>query len=146
MEYGVCLVLCSSKEGGRKKKLRAQRCEMGEERRLYAGWSLRLGGPSWRQKPGDMRHVQQMDGWGHRPSSVFPGQQIFTKSKGPSNSDTMDNLPQVVHRKVPEKMRYMHNTDLHIERENDVGDTNQLLQPHPYEDTGLSYYWLYLFL
>ena len=62
MEYGVCLVLCSSKEGGRKKKLRAQRCEMGEERRLYAGWSLRLGGPRWRQTPGDMRPVQQMDG------------------------------------------------------------------------------------
>lgn len=35
---------------------------MGEERRLYAGWSLRLGGPRWRQTPGDMRHVQRMDG------------------------------------------------------------------------------------
>lgn len=31
---------------------------MGEERRLYAGWSLRLGGPRRRQMPEDMRDMQ----------------------------------------------------------------------------------------
>lgn len=74
LEYGVGLVLCSSKGGGRKKKLRAQRCEMGEERRLYAGWLLRPGGPRRRQTAGDLRDVQRMDGQGQRPRPVLSSQ------------------------------------------------------------------------
>lgn len=81
---------------------------------------------------------------------IFSGQQkIFTESKWKSlvsNSDTVDNLPQLVRRKVAQKMRYMGNTDLHIKRGKDVGDTSQLLQQPPYEYIGLSYYWLYLLL
>lgn len=62
-------------------KLRAQRCEMGEEGRLYAGW---LG-------------LNAMNGWVRIATSlcfVFSGQQIFIKSKWKSlvsDSDTVDN-------------------------------------------------------
>lgn len=55
-------MFCSSKGGGRKRKLSAQRRETSEEKRLCAGRSFWVGGPRRRQMPGDMRDVQGMDG------------------------------------------------------------------------------------
>lgn len=58
LDYGACLVLCSSKEGGRKNKLRVQRCKNGED---VGGCMLRLGAPRKRQMSGDTQDVQSMD-------------------------------------------------------------------------------------
>lgn len=47
---------------------------------------------------------------------IFSGQQkIFTKSEWKSlvfKNDTVDHLPQLIHGKVLQKVRYMGNTDM----------------------------------
>ena len=86
----------------------------------------------WTQEEANTRghEGRAMNGWVRTAIKfcfIFSGQQkIFTKMVKSlvSNRDTMDNLPQLVHRNVHQKMRYMGNTDLHIKRGKDVGDTS----------------------